>query len=71
MKVFGCVAYAFINSEVCQKMDDKSEKCIFIGYSHESKGYRLFNPKTSRLIISRDVMFDEKICWNWNEDEQV
>ncbi|TXG67192.1 hypothetical protein EZV62_008467 [Acer yangbiense] len=41
------------------KFDDKSEKCIFIGYSEKSKAYKLFNPKTKKIVISRDVRVDE------------
>lgn len=35
----------------------KSEKCYFVGYSGE--GYRLYNPSTRQIIISRDVIFAE------------
>ena len=28
------------------KLDDKSEKLMFIGYDSKSKGYRLYNPKS-------------------------
>ncbi|KAG6471756.1 hypothetical protein ZIOFF_069202 [Zingiber officinale] len=42
-----------------RKLDDKAEKCIFIGYSSETKGYKLFNPDTGKVIISKDVTLDE------------
>lgn len=32
LRVFGCVAYTLVNSQVHQKPDEKLEKCIFIGY---------------------------------------
>ncbi|WVZ85487.1 LOW QUALITY PROTEIN: hypothetical protein U9M48_032409 [Paspalum notatum var. saurae] len=64
LKVFGCIAYAHINSEKRQKLDDKSEKCIFIGYSEQTKGYRVYNPITKRLFVSRDVIFDENAFWD-------
>ena len=39
---------------------DKSVKCIFVGYSIESKGFRLYDPVTrQRIIINRDVVFAE------------
>ncbi|KAG6534299.1 hypothetical protein ZIOFF_008185 [Zingiber officinale] len=41
------------------KFDDKSEKYIFIGYNERSKAYKLYNPKTKKIVISRDVLFDE------------
>jgi transposase InsO family protein len=31
-KVFGCIAYAHVPKETRSKLDDKSEKCIFVGY---------------------------------------
>lgn len=33
LRVFGCVAYAHVPKERRGKLDDKSEKCIFTGYS--------------------------------------
>lgn len=59
LKVFGCIAYAQIPKEKRKKLDDRGEKCIFIGYSENSKAYKLFNPITNKVIISRDVIFDE------------
>ncbi|GAU31151.1 hypothetical protein TSUD_315750 [Trifolium subterraneum] len=55
------------------KLDDKSEKYIFIGYDGNSKGYKLYNPDTGKTIISRNVVFDEEGEWDWtwrssNED---
>jgi hypothetical protein len=37
MRVFGCVAYAHVLDELRRKLDNKGEKCIFVGYSDESK----------------------------------
>ena len=66
-KIFGCIAYAYVPSQKRGKLDDNSVKCIFVGYSVETKGYRLYNPLTKKLIISRDVVFDEKSAWNWSD----
>ncbi|PKU59391.1 Retrovirus-related Pol polyprotein from transposon TNT 1-94 [Dendrobium catenatum] len=46
------------------KLDDKSEKFIFIGYDNNSKGYKLYNPNIGKTIISRDVIFDEEGEWD-------
>ena len=59
LKVFGCVAYAHIPETQRQKLDKKSEKLRFIGYSREHKGYRLINEQTKKVIIRRDVAFNE------------
>ena len=42
-----------------RKLDDKVVKCIFVGYSSESKGYRLYHPQTKRILVSHDVVFVE------------
>jgi hypothetical protein len=59
LMTFGCIAYARIPSELRRKLDGKSEKCIFTGYSETSKSYRLYNPISKKLILSRDVKFLE------------
>lgn len=41
-------------------------KCIFLGVSDESKAYRLYDPVTKKIIISRDVIFEEDAKWNQN-----
>ena len=35
-------------------------KLIHIGYFKVSKVYKLFDPKKRRIILSRDVVFDEE-----------
>ncbi|MCO5561640.1 hypothetical protein L7F22_015261 [Adiantum nelumboides] len=59
LRVFGCLAYAHIPQQLHGKLDDKAVKCIFVGYSSGSKGYRLYNPATNKIFESRDVIFAE------------
>ena len=66
LRIFGCVCYVHIPSELRSKLDAKSEKCVFVGYSLEQKGYRCYNPITKELRVSRDVTFDELVSWNEN-----
>lgn len=67
LKTFGCLAYSHIPDALRSKLDDKSEKGIFIGYSQRTKAYKLYNPKTKKMIISRDVRFDENGCYNFSD----
>ena len=59
LKVFGCMAYAHIPDVHRQKLDKKAEKLRFVGYSIQSKGYRLLDEKTSKVVVRRDVTFNE------------
>lgn len=70
MRVFGCVAFALVPYERRVKLDEKSIRCVFVEVSKESKAYRLYNPETKKIIISRDVRFDESKKWDWDEIPQ-
>jgi hypothetical protein len=67
-KIFGCIAFAHIPEELRKKLDNRSEKCIFIGYSEQSKAYRLYNPVTKKFLVSRDVKFLENKSWSEQEN---
>lgn len=45
LRVFGSKGMAHIPKEQRGKLDSKSTECIMIGYSEQSKGYRLYNQK--------------------------
>ena len=67
-RIFGCVAYAHIPDQKRKKLDDKGEKCIFLGVSDQSKAYKLYNPNTKKIIlISQDVVFYEDQIWEWSK----
>ena len=66
-KVCGYIAYAHVSEELRQKMDDRSEKYIFVGYAEKSKGYRLYNIDTKKFLISRYVKFLEDKSWHEQE----
>ncbi|TYK16550.1 Retrovirus-related Pol polyprotein from transposon TNT 1-94 [Cucumis melo var. makuwa] len=66
-KIFGCIAYAHILDQKRTKLDDKGEKCIFLGVGDQSKAYKLYNPYTKKIIINRDVVFDKEIFLQWNK----
>eukprot|EP00253_Pinus_taeda_P028579 PITA_28579 len=56
-RVFGSEAWAHIPDEKHKVLEPKSEKCIFVGYSKDVKGYRLIPLKSKNVIIRRDVKF--------------
>lgn len=58
LRVFGSICYNHIPAEKRDKLDAKSEKCIMLGYA-SSHSYRLWNIDKDKLIIGRNVTFDE------------
>ena len=58
-RVFGCMAYAHIPEVERTKLDKKAVKLRFLGYSDSQKGYRLFDVANRKVIIRRDVAFNE------------
>ena len=49
LRVFGCIAYAHVPNENRKKLDNKGERCIFVGYNDKSKAYELYSPSQKRL----------------------
>jgi hypothetical protein len=59
--VFGSEAWVHIPNAKHKALEPKSEKCIFVGYFKDVKGYRLLQPNSKEIIIRRDVQFNENI----------
>ncbi|KAM0973674.1 hypothetical protein ACFX2C_016966 [Malus domestica] len=70
LKVFGSLCYAHIPEQQRQKLDLTSTKCVFLGYGSCEKGYKLYNIDSGKVIISRDVVFNEEACWDWNTQKE-
>ncbi|GKA73834.1 retrovirus-related pol polyprotein from transposon TNT 1-94 [Tanacetum coccineum] len=47
------------DSENLDKVKEKGDACIFVGYSTQSKGYRVYNKKTRLIVETIHVNFDE------------
>lgn len=57
---------------MCLALKEPSYKsflsCVLLGVSEESKIYRLYDPISKMIIISRDVVFGEDK--NWDQDKK-
>jgi histone deacetylase 1/2 len=58
-KVFGCACWPHLRPYNTHKLDFRSKKCVFLGYSSLHKGYKCLHVPSKRVYISRDVIFDE------------
>jgi len=56
--VFGSKCYILSDRDYRRKMDPKSDEGIFLGYSTNSRAYRVFNSKTETVMESINVVID-------------
>lgn len=69
-RVFGCIGHVHVSDSKRKKLDDKSFQCVLLGMSEESKAYRLYDPVSKKIIVSRDVFFEENECWDWGRSNE-
>ncbi len=53
------------------KLDDKSDKCYFVGYPKETKGYYFYHPLEQKVFVSRHVVFLEKELLKENSGSRI
>ena len=58
---FGCICFILNTKEHLNKFDSKAQKCIMLGYSKRSRGYKVYNTKTRIIEESISVRFDNKL----------
>ena len=56
-QIFGCCAWKF--NEESKKWDPKALPMVLIGYEPGSKAYRLWDPKSRKIVVSASVRFTE------------
>ncbi|GJR57983.1 hypothetical protein Tco_0337549 [Tanacetum coccineum] len=47
------------DGETLDKMKEKGDPCVMVGYSTQSKGYRVYNKRTRLIAESIHIKFDE------------
>jgi hypothetical protein len=57
--VFGCACWP--NLRHSHKLQLRSTRCVFLGYSNMHKGFKYLDISKGRIYISRDVLFDESV----------
>ncbi|KAG6409269.1 hypothetical protein SASPL_132304 [Salvia splendens] len=61
LRIFGSIAYYHVTES---KLDPRAKKALFMGFSAGVKGYRLWCLESKKMIVSRDVTFDESSMLN-------
>ena len=58
LKVWGCDAY--VKRLQPDKLEPKSEKCVFIGYPKETIGYTFYHKSEGKIFVAKKGTFLEK-----------
>ena len=58
LKIWGCDAY--VKRLTPTKLEPRSDKCVFVGYPRETKGYYFYNRQENKVFVARNAVFLEK-----------
>ena len=66
LRVFGCDAFYLVKQR--RKLDKKGEKGLWVGFGKSVKIHRVFDPKTNKILVTRDVKFNEQFACGLVDD---
>jgi hypothetical protein len=69
-KTFGSKCYILRDRENLGKFDTKSDEGIFLGYSTNSRAYRVFNKRTETVMESINVIVDDEEVQRSSREEE-
>ena len=57
IRIWGCPAHV-LKGKV-DKMESRSDICLFVGYPKGTRGYYFYNPQDKKIFVSTNVIFLE------------
>ena len=60
LRTFGCIDHVRKTTPNLTKLEDRSTPMVFLCYAKGTKVYQLYDPCGGKVLVSRDVVFDEK-----------
>ena len=51
---------AYVKRQASDKLASKSDKCLFVGYPKETKGYYFYIPSENKVFVARNGVFLER-----------
>lgn len=64
LKIFGCLCFSYVPQVKRDKLDEKADLGIFIGYNLFAKAYRIFQPQSGKIMVSSGIQFLEDDQWD-------
>jgi hypothetical protein len=53
--------YTRVPDEMRKKLDQMLKESLMMGYSETTKRYRVYDIESRKIILSRDVIFNERV----------
>lgn len=69
--MFSCVCFVHIPHVKWDKLDKKAIPRIFVGFNSDSKAYKMYHPQTGKMVITRDVHFNEDEQWDREDSPRI
>lgn len=61
LRTFGCAVWPNLRPYNSRKLEFRSKRCLFLGYSNSHKEFKYLDQAEGRIYISQDVVFDEQV----------
>jgi len=68
LHLWGNICYYHVPSEKRTNMDPITVKGILVGYNEVSKAYKIYVPSCRKVIVCRDVQFEEECVLRRSRD---
>ena len=59
-RIFGSSIYCHVTKDAQKKLEPETELGIFVGYTDTPHNYWVYFPTSQRIVVRRDLKFDEK-----------
>ncbi|KAM2871516.1 hypothetical protein FF1_019150 [Malus domestica] len=70
IKIWGCPAY--VKRLEADKLEARSIKCYFVGYSKQTLGYEFYNPDDKKVFVARTAMFlEDEFVLNGSSEKTI
>ena len=64
LRTFCCIGHVRKTKQILTKLEDRSTPMVFLGYAEGTKTYRFYDPRRDKVLVSRDVVFDDETAWD-------
>ncbi|CAI7871466.1 unnamed protein product, partial [Closterium sp. NIES-54] len=72
LRVWGCMGHVMVPKEQRHKLEVADVWAVHLGMAPDSKGWLMWDPKSKRTLVSRDVKFVEDVMYkDWQKQQQV